>query len=193
MRSLHLEKKGLRGLAIAESFRQNSTKSVLAGVVMRRDFVIDGFVFGSATLEGDDATDAILKMYDDLQRPDISYVLISGLIVSMYNIIDIKKLSDTLKIPIIGVSYHDSYGIEDSLKHHFPDSFESKLNEYEKLGQREKITLSTSYDVYVRKEGCTLNEVTHLLDDLTLHGSIPEPIRVSQLLAKTLLEKGLSF
>ena len=160
---------------------------------MRRDFVIDGFVFGSATLEGDDATDAILKMYDDLQRPDISYVLISGLIVSMYNIIDIKKLSDTLKIPIIGVSYPDSSGIEVSLKHHFPDSFESKLNEYEKLGQREKITLSTSYGVYVRKEGCTLNEVAHLLDDLTLHGSIPEPIRVSQLLAKTLLEKGLSF
>ena len=193
MRSLHLEKKGLRGLAIAESFRQNSPKSVLAGVVMRRDFVIDGFVFGSATLEGDDATDAILKMYDDLQRPDISYVLISGLIVSMYNIINIKKLSDALKIPIIGVSYHDSSGIEDSLKHHFPDSFESKLDEYEKLGQREKITLSTSHDVYVRKEGCTLNEVKHLLDDLTLHGSIPEPIRVSQLLAKTLLEKGLSF
>jgi endonuclease V-like protein UPF0215 family len=26
-----------------------------------------------------------------------------------------------------------------------------------------------------------------------LHGSIPEPIRVSQLLAKTLLQKGLSF
>ena len=193
MRSLHLEKKGLRGLAIAESFRQNSAKSVLAGVVMRRDFVIDGFVFGSATLQGDDATDVVLKMYDDLQRPDISYVLISGLIVSMYNIIDIKKLSDTLKIPIIGVSYRDSLGIEDSLKHHFPDSFESKLDEYEKLGQREKITLSTSHNVYVRKEGCTLNEVQRLLDDLTMHGSIPEPIRVSQLLAKTLLEKGLSF
>ena len=193
MRSLHLEKKGLRGLAIAESFRQNSTKSVLAGVVMRRDFVIDGFVFGSATLEGDDATDAILNMYDDLQRPDISYVLISGLIVSMYNIIDIKKLYDTLTIQIIGVSYNDSSGIEDSLKHHFPNSFELKLIEYEKLGQRDKITLSTSYDVYVRKEGCTLNDVKHLLDDLTLHGSIPEPIRVSQLLAKTLLEKELSF
>ncbi|ABX12529.1 DUF99 family protein [Nitrosopumilus maritimus] len=193
MRSLHLEKKGLRGLAIAESFRQNSTKSVLAGVVMRRDFVIDGFVFGNATLEGNDATDAILRMCDDLKRPDISYVLISGLIVSMYNIIDIKKLFGILKIPIIGVSYHDSLGIEDSLKHHFPDSFESKLKDYEKLGQREKITLSTSHDVYVRKEGCTLTEVKHLLDDLTLHGSISEPIRVSQLLAKTLLEKGLSF
>ena len=49
MRSLHLEKKGLRGLAIAESFKQNSVKSIFSGVVMRRDFVIDGFVFGNAT------------------------------------------------------------------------------------------------------------------------------------------------
>jgi len=189
MRSLHLEKKGLRGLAIAESFRQNSSKSIFAGIVMRRDFVIDGFVFGSATLEGDDATDTILEMYDKLQRPDISYILISGLIVSMYNIINIKKLYDSLKIPIIGISYNDSLGIEDALKHHFPNSFESKISAYQKLGKREKITLSTSHDIFVRKEGCTLGDVKHLLNKLTLHGAVPEPIRVSQLLAKTLLQK----
>ena len=193
MRSLHLEKKGLRGLAIAESFKQNSSKSIFSGIVMRRDFVIDGFVFGSATLKGDDATDTILKMYNDLQRPDISYVLISGLIVSMYNIIDIKKLYASLKIPIIGISYNDSSGIEDALKHHFSNSFESKITAYHKLGKREKITLNTSHDIFVRNEGCTLNDVTHLLNKLTLHGSIPEPIRVSQLLAKTLLQKQLSF
>ena len=193
MRSLHLEKKGLRGLAIAESFKQNSSKSIFSGIVMRRDFVIDGFVFGSATLEGDDATDTILKMYDDLQRPDISYVLISGLIVSMYNIIDIKKLYASLKIPIIGISYNDSSGIEDALKHHFSNSFESKITAYHKLGKREKITLNTSHDIFVRKEGCTLSDVKYLLNKLTLHGSVPEPIRVSQLLAKTLLQKQLSF
>ena len=189
MRSLHLEKKGLRGLAVAESFKQNSSKSVFAGIVMRQDFVIDGFIFGSATLEGDDATDTILEMYDKLQRPDISYVLISGMIVSMYNIINIKKLYDSLKIPIIGISYNDSMGIEDALKHHFPNSFESKISAYQKLGKREKITLNTSHDIFVRNEGCTLGEVKLLLDKLTLHGSIPEPIRVSQLLAKTLLQK----
>ncbi len=189
MRSLHLEKKGLRGLAIAESFRQNSAKSIFAGIVMRRDFIIDGFVFGSATLEGDDATDTILEMYDELQRPDISYVLISGLIVSMYNIINIKKLYDSLKIPIIGISYNDSLGIEDALKRHFPNSFESKISAYQKLGKREKISLSTSHDIFVRREGCTLDDVAHLLNKLTLHGSVPEPIRVSQLLAKTLLQK----
>jgi hypothetical protein len=193
MRPLHLEKKGLRGLAIAESFRQNSRKSILSGIVMRRDFVIDGFVFGSATLDADDATDAILQMYEDLKRPDISYVLISGLIISMYNIIDIKKIHESLKIPIIGVTYHDSEGIEDSIKHHFPDSYKSKIKNYQKLGIREKITLHTSSEVFVRKEGCTTDEVKYLLNELTLQGSFPEPLRVAQLLAKSLLQKGLSF
>ena len=132
MRSLHLEKKGLRGFAIAESFRPNSLKSIFSGIVMRRDFIIDDFVFGSAELSGNDATDVILKMYDELKRPDVSYVLISGLIVSMYNIVDIKKLFDSIKIPIIGLSYHDSIDIEDSLKHHFPKSYESKILQYRK-------------------------------------------------------------
>ena len=190
---LHLEKKGLRGLAIAESFRQNSKKSILTGVIMRRDFVIDGFGFGSATIDGDDATDAILKLYDNLQRPDISYVLISGLIISLYNIIDIKKIYESLSIPIIGLTYNDSKGIEDSIKHHFPDSYASKIKNYKKLGIRKKITLHTSSNVFVRKEGCTLSDVKFLLNELTLQGSFPEPIRVAQLLAKSLLQKGLSF
>ena len=187
MRNLHLEKKGLRGLAIAESFTQTSKKSVLAGVVMRRDFVIDGFVIGNATIEGDDATESILSMYKKLNRPDISYLLISGIIISMYNIVDLKKLSEILDIPVIGVTYQESEGIEEAIRHHFPDSYESKLKEYSELKDREKITLHTSYDVFVRKEGCTLSDVKHLLDELTLQGSFPEPLRVAQLLAKTLL------
>ena len=187
MRTLHLEKKGLRGLAIAESFTRNSKKSVLAGVVMRRDFVIDGFVFGNATIEGNDATDTILSMFEKLNRPDISYLLISGIIISMYNIVDLKKISETLDIPVIGVTYQDSQGIDDSIRHHFPDSYESKLKEYSELKDREKITLHTTHDIFIRKEGCTISDVKHLLDELTLQGSFPEPLRVAQLLAKTKL------
>jgi endonuclease V-like protein UPF0215 family len=160
---------------------------------MRRDFVIDGFVFGSTALEGNDATDQILHMYEELCRSDISYLLISGVIISMYNIIDIQKLHDHLQIPIIGITYNESNGIEDAIKHHFQKYSESKINEYEKLGKRERITLHTSYDIFVRYQGCTIDEVKQLLNKLTLQGSIPEPLRVSQLIANVLLRKGLSF
>ena len=193
MRSLHLEKQGLRCLAVAESFRQNSKKSILSGVVMRRDFLIDGFVFGSATIGGNDATDEILRMYEKLNRQDISYILVSGLIISLYNIIDTKKLYELLKTPIIGVTYNESSGIESAIKHHFPNSYDLKISQYKKLRNREKITLKTSCDIFVQKEGCTVEQAKKILNELTLQGSVPEPLRVSQLLAKNLLQKGLAF
>ncbi|MDR3783075.1 MAG: DUF99 family protein [Candidatus Nitrosotalea sp.] len=184
MNHIHLEKKGLRGLAIAESFKQGDSFSRLAGVVIRRDFIIDGFVFGKCTIEGDDATDVILDMYSRLNRDDISYIIISGLVISMYNIIDIKKIWETTKIPTIGVTYEESGGIEDAIRHHFPNSYEKKLERYHNLGKRTEITLHTGYKLYLRNEGCLLEEAKKFLDLLTVQGSVPEPVRVAQLLAK---------
>ena len=112
MRRLHLEKKGIRGLAIAESFRQDSQKSVLAGVILSNDFVIDGFVLGGATIRGDDATDEIISMYKKLDRNDISYLMTSGIVISLYNMIDVKKIYDSICIPIIGVTYSDSGSLD---------------------------------------------------------------------------------
>ena len=188
MRHLHLEKKGIRGLAIAESFSQDSKKSVLSGIVMSTDLVIDGFVMGYSTVGGDDATDSILTMYEKLDRPDVSFLLISGIVISLYNIVDVKRISEKTGIPVIGVTYEESSGIEDAIKHHFPESYESKLAEYSKLGSREKITLHTSHNLYIRNEGCTALEAKQLLDKMTLQGSVPEPLRIAQLLANTLLK-----
>ena len=188
MRNLHLEKQGIRGLAIAESFSQTSKKSVLSGIVMSTDLVIDGFVFGYSTVGGDDATDAILEMYEKLDRQDISFLLISGIVISLYNIIDMKRISEKIGLPVIGVTYEESSGIEDVIKHHFPESYKSKLTEYSKLEPRKKITLHTSYNLYVRNEGCTVLEAKQLLDKITLQGSIPEPLKITQLLANTLLK-----
>ena len=188
MRHLHLEKKGIRGLAIAESFSQSSKKSILSGIVMSTDLVIDGFVFGHSTVGGDDATDAILEMYEKLDRQDISFLLISGIVISLYNIIDMKRISEKIGLPVIGVTYEESSGIEDAIKHHFPESYKSKLTAYSKLESCKKITLHTSYNLYVRNEGCTVLETKQLLDKITLQGSIPEPLKITQLLANTLLK-----
>ena len=188
MRHLHLEKKGIRGLAIAESFSQASKKSVLSGIVMSTDMIIDGFVIGHSTVGGDDATDVILDMCKKLDRPDVSFLLISGIVISLYNIVDLKRISDETDLPVIGVTYEESKGIEEAIKHHFPDSYESKLAEYSKLGTREKVTLHTSHNLYIRNEGCTVLEAKQILDKITLQGSVPEPLRIGQLLANTLLK-----
>ena len=65
----HAEKKGIRVLGIAESFKKTSICSTLAGIGgTRRDLVIDGIIFGNAELiEGNDSTKNILSMYRSLK------------------------------------------------------------------------------------------------------------------------------
>ena len=96
--------------------------------------------------------------------------------------------SEDTGLPVIGITYEESDGIEDAIKHHFPDSYDSKIVEYSKLGSREKITLHTSHNLYIRNEGCTVLEGKQLLDKMILQGSVPEPLRIAQLLANTLLK-----
>jgi len=187
MKTLHLEKKGIRGLSISESFSKQDTHSILAGIVMSNELKIDGFIFGRATIKGDDITEQILTMYKNLNRDDISYILLPGTILSMYNIVDIEKIFDKLNIPIIAVNSKNSTGLHDTLKHHFPNNFEEKIEQYEKLNSRQILELDSKNKIYLRMKGCTIENCKTLLNKITLQGSTPEPLRISQSLAKTLL------
>src|SRR5690606_2902106 len=110
-------KRGMRVLGIAESFTKGSMFSKLAGIVMRRDLIIDGMIFGNVTIEGDDATQSILSMYRSLKRNDINCIMLDGIVISMYNIIDGKELEENTKIPVIVVTFEESEGLEGAIRH----------------------------------------------------------------------------
>ncbi|MGQ9719606.1 MAG: endonuclease dU [Nitrososphaerales archaeon] len=182
---VHVEKKGIRALGIAESFKKGQSKrSILAGIVMRSDMIVDGFIFGSAEIGGDDTTDEIANMFQRLNRNDINVIILGGSVISMYNIIDIDSLGAKTNTPVISVTFGESEGLEPHIKHHFPDSWEKKLLAYKKLGGRDAIKLHTNYTVYVRPYGISLETSKRILDKFTIQGAIPEPIRLARLLAR---------
>jgi uncharacterized protein len=109
---IHLEKRGIRALAIAESFKAYCRYAVLAGVVMRRDMIIDGVVMSKSTLRGDDATQNIIAMYRNMHRNDVSCIFLGGIIISMYNIVDGAEIHKSTKLPIIALTFRPSEGIE---------------------------------------------------------------------------------
>jgi hypothetical protein len=187
MRHLHIEKKAIRALGIAESFKKSEKQSVLAGVVMRSDMVIDGVAYASATVRGDDATDAVIKLYTGLDRTDINFVMLGGLIISMYNIINIERLYERLKVPIIGVTFEKSEGLDAHIKRQFPDTWQSKIEAYRELRSREEIKLKTGYGVFVRTEGINVKNAKLAINKFLLQGAIPEPIRVARLIARAKL------
>jgi hypothetical protein len=116
---MHIPKKGLRALGIAESFA-GRTHSTLAGVVMRKDLRIDGFVFGTVEVGGMDATDTILQMVEALHRSDINVIMLSGCVIAWFNIIDPLAVFNKTGIPVIGITYEASEGLLSDILFHFP-------------------------------------------------------------------------
>ena len=182
----HPEKKGIRVFGIAESFKKFDTKkkSTLAGVVMRRDLIIDGVVFGNATLKGNDSTENILSMFKSLKRNDVNCIMLDGLIISLYNIVDGELIQNKTGLPVIAITFEDSKGLEDNIRYHFPDESKLKLEQYHKLGKRDQVMLKTGKPLFIRYWGLTLTRAMTLLNSFTLQGSIPEPTRVAKLAAR---------
>ncbi len=186
---IHVEKKGIRALGIAESFRKGiGSKSILAGVVMRSDLIIDGFVFGKATIGGNDATHSLIQMFKTLNRNDINVILLGGAVISLYNIIDVDLVGEETETPVICITFEESEGLEPHIKHHFPKSWRQKLTAYRKLGKRYELKLKTGYKIFVRNFGVTESQAKRALDKFTLQGALPEPIRLAKILARAKLD-----
>lgn len=186
---LHVHKKGFRALGISESFIKGiSEESILAGVVMRADMTIDGFTFSKATVGGMDATEKILEMYRSLKRDDITLLLLNGCVISWYNVIDLHRVAEETELPLICVTYNESTGLEKYFKELFPKDWERRVETYRKNKSRTAIKLSTGYTVYIRFIGMKMEEAKGILNKFTSHGSIPEPLRVARLLARSLVK-----
>lgn len=180
---MNLGKEGIRVLGVAESFRGES--SVLAGLVMRGDLRLDGAAFSSATVGGDDATRGVLEVWDALDRSDVHAVLLSGCVISWFNVVDLEEVRERTGVPVVCVTYEESEGLRSDIERHFSgEALERKLAAYEGLGGRTRISLDTGYDVHVRALGLDEGETRRLLNRFTEEGRRPEPLRVARIAAR---------
>lgn len=174
-------KSGVRVLGIGESFNREDTKSVVAGVVMRGDFRIDGFSVCRPTVGGTDSTDSLISLFQRLERPDVRAWMLGGSVISWFNIVDIMELHDATGVPVVSVTYNPSEGIEKYLKEYFPSDWEPRLQILERAGSRMEVTLRTGHEVYLSISGLSKTRAKQLVDQFTLDGKIPEPIRVARI------------
>lgn len=181
---MHLPKKGLRVLGIAESYT-GRVRSTLAGVVMRKDLRIDGFSFGSVTVGGMDATDEIIRMADSLERRDLNAIMLSGCVIAWFNVMDPEKIAEAVQLPVICVTYEDSEGLLSDIRYHFPEDT-SRIRAYEKLGERTGVDLGTGQEIFIRSWGISHEDAATFCNDFTLDGKVPEPLRVARLCARRL-------
>jgi uncharacterized protein len=150
---------------------------------MRADMRVDGLAYAHATVGGDDGTEAVLSLYRQLDRKDVNALILSGAAISWFNIIDLRRVFEKTKRPLICLTYEESPGLEKYILEYFPDKKE-KLACYRGLGERQSIRLKTGYDVFVRAQGASLDEARILLNKFTRDGRVPEPVRLARLAAR---------
>lgn len=184
-----MHKKAIRSLGISESFIKGvSEKSILAGIVMRSDLVIDGFTFSTVKVGGMDATVRIKEMYRNLNREDINFLLLNGCVISWYNVIDLNELTKETGLPLICVTYEESEGLEKYFEELFPDDKEERIRIYHNNGPRTLLRIHTGYDVYLRFLGMSISDARTILKKFTLNGAVPEPLRVARILARSIMK-----
>jgi hypothetical protein len=186
---MHAAKPGLRALGIAESY-SGRKRSTLAGVVMRKDLLIDGVAFARVTVGGSDATDAVVRLVAGLARRDINLLMISGCVIAWYNIIDPGAVQEATGLPVIVATYEESEGLADDIRHHFPDD-PDRLAAYRRLGDRTPVRLHTGYTLFIRPCGISPSDAARLCNDFTHEGRVPEPLRVARLVARGVVRSAL--
>ena len=179
-------KSGVRVLGVAESFKKSQTHSLVVGLVMRGDFRIDGFGICRPTIGGRDSTETLLKLFKRLNRNDIRAWMLGGSLISWFNVVDIVELHRITGVPVVCVTYHPSEGVEKYLKEYFPGDWQSRLEILEKAGVRAPVHLDTGHGAFLTTAGVGIPRAKKLLDNFTLDGRIPEPIRVARLVAAAL-------
>jgi uncharacterized protein len=187
---VHVDKKAIRVLGISESFIKGVSKdSILAGVVIRADMIVDGFSFSKASVGGMDATASIMKLVKRLNRDDVNLLMLNGCVISWFNVVDLDVLLKELKLPLICITYEKSDGLERYFKKHFKDWAE-RMEIHKKNGEREVVKLHTGHELFALYRGMGRLTARRIINKFTLQGAVPEPLRVSRLAANSLLNVG---
>ena len=194
-------KPGTRAVGIAESTTDD--RCLLCGAVVRADRAVDGVGFASATVGTCDATDAILRLLDRLDRDDIRYLLVSGVAPAWFNILDLDRIAAVADRPVLSISYEASPGLAPAIEREFEGAArKERLAAYDRLPPRRRVEV-TGETLFVRSVGfgdtdagdetaasddasapAASEAVAHIVRAYTPTGGRPEPVRVARLAAR---------
>lgn len=157
-------------------------EAIVVGTVFRGGEYLDGILSTKVEVDGFDATLKIIDMINRCKwKTQVHAIMFDGIAVAGFNVINAKNLHKETGIPVIIVIRH------------YPD-YEGMFRAMKKLGMKEKIKLIESLDkpekvdsIYIQRIGISMREAMQLLKLTCTHAKIPEPIRISHIIASGLV------
>jgi endonuclease V-like protein UPF0215 family len=180
-----LGKRHLRVAAFDDGpFRRRARWAPLAGVVFVEPDQIDRLRLGRVRVDGDDATEAILGIWNSPGfAPGPRAILLDGIAVGGFNVIDMERLARRTGRPVVSLTRRppELASIRRALRKYFPRSFRRR---WARIRARPLFRVATPAGPrYAACAGCRPEDARALLARLIVRGGVPEPLRVARLLA----------
>ena len=174
-----LMKKEVRVLGIDDSpFNKFKDKTCLiVGTFYRGGNFPDGVLSATITVDGDDATQTIIRMVNKSKfKKQLHCIMLDGINMAGFNVIDIKKVYKKTRVPVLVVvrKFPDYKKIKSVLKKiGVPKRFEL----LEQAGKPIK-----TGKIYIQFAGLTERHAKALVKLTATHSFLPEPIRLAHLI-----------
>lgn len=160
-------------------FSRDATEVRIVGAVCTRTR-LDGVLAGVVTRDGDDATERVAELLLGSQfLGHLHAVLIQGIAFAGFNVVELPALSDRVGLPVMSICRRapDLAKVRRALLDRVPNGA-AKWERIEAAGAPEPLG-----PVFVQRAGLSLDRARALLRATTLHGNLPEPLRLAHLIA----------
>jgi endonuclease V-like protein UPF0215 family len=151
---------------------------LLVGAVCSRTR-LDGVLSGRVRRDGANSTERMIELVTGAQfKSHVRAVLLQGIAVAGFNVVDVHALHEGLGVPVLVVARRlpDLAAMRRALVARPGGARKWRL--IERAGPMEPLE-----GVYVQRVGLTAAEARALMVATTLHGNLPEPLRLAHLIA----------
>ncbi|MDH7509166.1 MAG: DUF99 family protein [Methanomassiliicoccales archaeon] len=178
----------VRVMGIDDSpFKFDSGRVIVVGVIVRAPSYLEGVIRSECHIDGTDANEAIEKMIMVSRfKEQIKLILVDGIALGGFNVIDISRIYDTTGIPCATITREapDFEKMKKALSKHFSD-WEKR---FEIITRFIPKPISTSQKpIYIAVCGMDFDIASRIIRLCTVRGNLPEPIRIAHMIASAIV------
>jgi endonuclease V-like protein UPF0215 family len=167
-------------------------KVPVVGVIFRGGKFLDGALKTEVTIDGNDATEKIVKLINSSRhKQQLKVIMFDGVTLGGFNIVDIKKLNKKTGLPVIVINRKipNLEEVKNALMN-FKD-FKQRWKKILNAGKIKECKIQENKKVYYQSVGLDDEETEEIIKLSTTRSFIPEPLRVAHIIA-TAFVKGES-
>ncbi len=168
-------------------FDKSQLAVMLIAPFFRGGRLMDGLLSTQIERDGDDATVKIIEMINKSKfKSQLQAILLDGIAFGGFNVVNIQAIAQHTIIPVITVirKYPDFTAIKATLR---KLGMEKKYQLMEIAGKPEKAVLKSGV-IWFQHAGCTAEEAVEIIKIATIHGNIPEPLRIAHIIGQGIVD-----